>query len=532
MEATLRMLVFSKALVVDGTGSKPYRSDVLVEHDEIVAILPPGEGSADRMIDCSSLVLCPGFVDLHGHSELEVLRHPAMRPKIGQGITTEVAGNCGIGVFPAEKGSRLLEELNADVLGRYPKAGWTTFTSYRKTWEKRGSGTNQAFLQAHSTLRAQAMEGSPNRAATETEIRTMCRLLERSLKQGCFGFSTGLYYAPCIFAEQKELLALLSVVASYDRLFCVHIRCEGSTVLESLQEVIELARLSQVKLQVSHLKAIGKENQKLVPSMLSLIEGARVQGVDIQFDQYPYEYGSTSLFSLLPPEYLRLTRAELQHCLRDSGQRKKIKTLMETADGWDSLALLCGWDAIRILTLDSNPVYEGMTIAEVAGARNQGPYEAFFDLIGDEDGVALMTDVTQSQDSIKKILCHPLMCFGTDALYTGGNAHPRSHQAAIHLLDRYWKQASVLPLELLIAKMTGAGAKRLGLTDRGLVAKGYKADLVLFDPLTLEDKSDEVHPDTPCEGLKLVMVNGIIAFEDGRFTDRTAGTFLACQYWS
>ena len=520
------MMVFSNATVVDGSASAPFKADVVIEGTRIVSILPPQSSDDGASIDCTNLVLCPGFVDIHGHSDLEVLRNPSMRKKIGQGITTEVAGNCGIGVFPAEIGDSLLAELTSDVLGRYPGAGWPSFSSYLTKLKEKGSGTNTAFLQAHSTLRSHAMEGKANRTATEEEIQRMCLYLQQSLEEGCIGLSSGLYYAPCIFADHKELLALLSVVASFDRLFSVHMRCEGSDILDSIQEVLDLARLSGVKLQISHLKVIGKKNQRLVPSMLALIEQARVEGVDVQFDQYPYEYGSTSLFSLLPPPYLKLGRSELKSALGSESERRIIKAMMEEGKGWDSIASLCGWDDIKVLVLHSNPQYEGLSMNEVAQLRNQDPYEAFFDVLVQEEGSALMTDVTQSQDSIKRILSHPLMCFGTDALYAGQKAHPRSYQAALHLLERYWKQEPVLSLEQLIAKMTSCGAKRLGLADRGLVSKGYKADLVLFDPVELADRSDDGHPDAPFNGLRLVMVNGTVAFQNGRYTDSTSGSIL------
>ncbi len=520
------MIRFSNALVVDGSGATPYLGDVLVEGDTITAILPPSATSSPDALDCSSLILTPGFIDMHGHSELEVLRSPSMRPKIGQGITTEVAGNCGIGVFPAQKGSPSLKALTNDVLGSYPEVGWPDFTSYLDAWKSVGSGTNMAFLQAHSTLRSFALEGNPNRIATNAEVQTMCRLLQKSLEQGCLGLSSGLYYAPCLFADRKELLALLEVVRQYDRLFCVHVRCEGNEILSSLEEVIDLARLTGVRLQISHLKVIGRENQHLVSTMLRLIEDARAESLDVQFDQYPYEYGSTSLFSLLPPPYLRLERKDLQSHLKSKCERDAIRRMMEEGDGWDSLAQLCGWDAIRILSLDSNPQYIGKTLTDIASERGQGPYDAFFDLLEEEEGAALMTDITQSQDTIKRILTHSLMCFGTDALYAGSLSHPRSYQAAIHLLDRYCKQQEVLPLEQLVAKMTSVNAHRVGLADRGMIQKGFKADLVLLDWETLHDNATQTNPDAKSTGIELVMVNGEIAYRDGQYTDAKAGALL------
>jgi N-acyl-D-aspartate/D-glutamate deacylase len=517
---------FQNATIIDGTGSDSYQGDVAVKDDKIVQIFNEGGEPSGKVVDATALVLCPGFIDIHAHSDLEVLRHPGMESKLGQGITTEVSGNCGIGVFPCEEKSEALFGYVRDVLGPYEPFGWKDFRQYAGQVEKQGCGTNMAFLQSHSALRCQALEGNPNRSANQAEVRTMCRLLQESYRQGCLGFSTGLYYAPCLFADRRELLALLEVTKNYDRYFAVHIRCEGDDVLQALKEVIDLATYTQVRLEVSHLKAIGRENQPLVAQMLSLIEDARLSGLDVLFDQYPYEYGSTSLFSLLPPQYLRLERKDLQNLLGGPKEREAIKAMMKDPVGWDSLYELCGWDNITAITMESNSQYEGLTMTEIASLRNQGPFDAFFDLLKEEKGSAVMTDITQSQESLKKIMKHPLMCFGTDALYAGSKCHPRSYQAAIHFLDRYWRQQRVMPLEQMIHKMTGETASRLRFKDRGQIAVGYKADLVLFDPKTIRDNSSARDPKAKPDGLHLVLVNGKFAVYEGNPTGICAGTLL------
>ncbi len=513
------------AEIIDGSDSTPFRGDLLVASDTIQDVLPPLFPLAKDYteIDCTGKVLCPGFIDMHGHSDLEVLRNPPMHSKIGQGITTEVAGNCGIGVFPAEPGSAFLRELCGDVLGAYPGSGWRSFESYKKHWK---SGTNMAFLQAHSTLRRESMAGTVNRAALDGEVSRMCTLLRESLEAGCLGMSTGLYYAPCIFAEEKELFALLKVVAEYNKLFAVHMRCEGSDVVASVHEVLSLAERTDVRLEISHLKVIGKKNQHLVGEVLSMIEQAKERGLDVQFDQYPYNYGSTSLFSLLPPSYLRLPREELQSLLKNPSVRREIKREMAHPVGWDSIAELCGWDQVSILSLESNKQYEMMSLSDIAIGRGSDPYNAFFDLLQEEKGIALMMDVTESEDSLKKILSHPLMCFGTDALYAGPLSHPRSYQSTLHLLDRYGKQEAVLPLHSLIARMTDKPAKRLGLQDRGIIKAGYKADLVLLDWQHLAEHNDIKHPEVTGDGISLVMVNGVVAYQDGKYFDSTSGSLL------
>lgn len=518
--------ILSNATVIDGSGKPAFESDLLIQDGRIASIVGPKTIMGPKLVDCTSLVLCPGFIDIHAHSDLEVLRSSAMLPKVGQGITTEIAGNCGVGVFPARGKGGYLNELTRDVLGPYPEVGWEDFDSYQKSWASQGSGTNMGFLQAHSNLRFFAMEGNPNRSATVDEVKKMCRALDKSLEQGCFGLSTGLYYAPCLFADRKELLSLLEVVKSHEKLFTVHMRCEGDDVVDALDEVLDLARLTSVRLQVSHLKAIGRENQRLVDTLLAMLEKARIEGLDVAFDQYPYEYGSTSLYSLLPPPYLRLSRQDIKGVLQSPKEREVIRKMMVEADGWDSIYSLCGWDAIRVITLETNPQYEQMSITEIASRRGQGPFDTFFDLLAEEKGSALMTDVTQTQDSIKKILSHPLMCFGTDALYAGAKAHPRSYNAAIHLLDRYWKRQQVMELESLIAKMTSAPATRLGLKHRGTLAVGSYADLVLFNPVTLKDNATQTDPQAKCDGLEKVWVNGKLVFDGKDGTGLCPGVLL------
>ncbi|MBI9095309.1 MAG: D-aminoacylase [Sphaerochaeta sp.] len=517
---------FRNATIVDGSGHDQFVGDVAIKDDMIVKVSQGGDIPSGMAFDATGLVLCPGFIDIHGHSDLEVLKNPAMDPKILQGITTEVAGNCGIGVYPLSDENTALHEQVQDILGKYSPYAWKSFTEYEQVWSQEGSGTNMAFLQAHSPLRFLALGGNANRPATEAEVKVMCRMLEKSFREGCIGFSSGLYYAPCLFADRKELLALLHVTKKYDRLFAVHIRCEGNDVLQSIEEVLDLARLTGVRLEISHLKAIGRVNQILVPKMLAMIEHARRGGIDVLFDQYPYEYGSTSLFSLLPPHYLRLSREDLQKILKSPKERSAIKEEMQDPDGWDSLYELCGWDNISVMTLDSNKQYEGLSLTEIASLMCQGPFDSFFDLLMAEKGTALMTDITQSQDSLKRILSHPLMCFGTDALYAGDKTHPRSYQAAVHLLDKYWKQQGLLSLEVLIGKMTSEPATRLGLTDRGLIRQGYKADLVIFDPVSLEDNSTELDPKAKPDGMVLVMVNGKLSFFEGEPTGVCSGSLL------
>ncbi len=519
------MTLFKNGLVIDGTGSKPVKADVLVDGETIADIADSIEVANTQTINLEGKILCPGFMDIHAHSELEALRDPAMIHKIQQGITFDLSGNCGIGVFP-----RKLTDapVFADILGHYNGTwNWTDFEDFQAQLKP---GINMSFLQSHSMLRMAAIEGNPNRVATAKEIEVMCSLLYEALSQGCMGLSTGLYYAPCLFANEEEIISLLKVVKKHDGLFTVHHRCEGDEILSSIDEILGYVRKTGVKLEISHLKAIGKANQDKVDTILEKIHKFREEGFDVCFDQYPYEYGSTSLFSLLPPFLLRLEKKELSQALasmKNNAQlREKAISEMMNPQGWDSIVQLCGWDNITITSLESSPENNGLTLAQAAKKLGKDPFDALFYLLAKENELALMTDVTQSTENLRKIFKDPLMHFGTDALYTGSAAHPRSANAAIHLLETMCKTSNTATYEEAICKMTSKVATRLGIKDRGQIAKGMKADIVVFDPVLLHDNSSPSEPFAMCNGLDYVMVNGQFAIYKNAPTKSRSGVVI------
>lgn len=513
------MTVFKNALVLDGTGNDPFKANVLVDGPLIVDVDTNLENTsilenAQTVLDINGKILCPGFMDIHAHSELEVLRNPSMFHKTQQGITFDLSGNCGIGVYP-----RKIEDSSvfADILGHYSLPwNWTSFDTYSNIIDNLSHpGINMGFLQSHSMLRMSAIKGNPNRAANDKEISQMCELLDISMEQGCFGLSTGLYYAPCLFADEKEILALLKVVKKNNGIFAVHHRCEGDEILSSIDEILNYVEKTGVKLEISHLKAIGRSNQSKVDAVLEKIHRFKDKGFDVKFDQYPYEYGSTSLFSLLPPFLLRLEKDELSKTLATLEDniflRKKIIDEILHPQGWDSIVELCTWDDIQIVSLESSPEFDGLTLNEAARKIGKDPFDALFMLLSKERELALMADITQSTDNLRKIFKDPLMLFGTDSLYTGDLSHPRSANAAIHLIETMCLKNNVATLPEAIAKMTSKVASRLGILDRGIIKKGNKADLVVFDPSSLHDNSSLKNPFAMCTGLDFVMVNGTFA---------------------
>lgn len=484
-------LLFSGGFIVDGSGNSRYQGVVAVKDDTIIYCgSERGDITADVTIDCTGKIITPGFIDMHGHSELHVLSDSHMSEKILQGITTEVFGNCGLGIFPIAStscGRSLLEQMTSNVLGTGPPSwSWNDLSSYADYVQNHGSYTHLSGLQAHAPLRIAHVSGNPNRAATTKEINAMCTSLNLAYDQGACGFSTGLYYAPCFFAHHDELSALLEVTANRNRLFSVHHRCEGDFILDSLREVLELAIQVGVRTEISHLKVIGERNQHLVPEVLALIESYEAKGLDVGFDQYPYTFGSTSLYSLLPPSYLQLSKQDLQAALQDSDARSHMKEEMINPKGWDSVVSLCGWDAISVMHIDGKPELQGTTFAQLAERAGTDAFTFLFNLLAELPETAVMADVTQSEQSLCTILRHRLGCFGTDALYSGSVIHQRSYEAVPHLLTHYSSELQVMSLEKLIARMTSVPAHRLRIPDRGLLKPGHKADIVILNGDTVE----------------------------------------------
>lgn len=506
--------VFRDATVVDGSGNPRYKADVAVYSSLICLITKERTLSAKHVIDSTGLALSPGFIDIHSHDDIEVLKNGILRDKIMQGITTDVSGNCGVGLFPLKEDCiDDIVSLSEDILGTYDgKFDWVDFKGYKERLSRNGVGVNSAFLTSHSALRIYSMKNDSRREATNDEIDLMCALLDESLCEGSFGFSTGLYYSPCMFASRKEIAALLSVVEKHDKIFSVHHRCEGDFIIESIREILDIAKESGVRTEISHLKAIGRRNQSKIDEVLSLIENARREGCDVKFDLYPYEWGSTSLFSLLPPDIQALSRLEQRLAISLDNERDEIKKEILNPVGWDSLYSLVGPDDIKILTLESSPSAEGKSLSEIAKERNADPLDTLLDLLADETGKAVMQDVTESRENLAKILANPLSSFGTDALFSANPGHIRRRDASMHLIREFVEKDNVLTLEEAVRKMSYENALRLGLKDRGLLKEGMKADLVLFD----SEKGR----------VEAVLVNGKPAVLDGECLNNLFGEVL------
>lgn len=497
-------ILIENATIVDGYWQTPYVGSVTITDGLIgISSVCRQTCTAKKVIDAKGKYLIPGIIDMHSHSDLEVVKEGQFVHKIAMGITTEVIGNCGIGPFPATKMNQL-GGLNYDVLGSTTQ--FSSFDEYKRAFYNSPPSTNIVALQAHAPVRIEVMKGRAHQKATDEEIIKMQHLLRISFDQGVKGFSSGLYYDPCVYADEKELLALLDVVKERNGIFCVHHRQEGDGIIESIKEVLNLATLSGVALQISHLKAIGKENQDKVKEVLHLIEEAHKRGLDVTFDQYPYEWGATSLASLLPPDVLSLQMSERNKLLTSKEGKDEVRKKIEHPDGFDSIIHLCGFDDITILTFDADKTVEGKTITEIATMWKADVWDTFFTLITSTDNSALMSDITQSRESIELIMAHPLGFFSTDAIYSGSTYHRRSTHAVQDLFNRFYVEKEVLSLSQHIKRMCVNPAKKLKLENRGMILPGFIADLVILDIPKIAGKKTHID---------CVIMGGRIAYENG-----------------
>lgn len=515
-------LLLKGATIYDGTGNDSYISDIAINDGKIFKISNSIRDNAKNVICCNGLVVTPGFIDFHTHSEVYGLKDKYMKARIGQGITTDLCGNCGIGIFPINENKDYLLPLNDDVLGHYDNYCWSDFSSYKEKL-KGNMGINQAYLCSHAPLRIAVLGSDSGRIANKEEIDKMCALLDQALTQGCYGLSSGLYYAPCSSADRNELLALLRVVKKHNKLFCVHHRIEGPEIVSSIKEVLELALETGVRLEISHLKIIGRKYGYLLDDIFNLFDEYIKKGVDVKFDQYPYHYGSTSLFSLLPAHVLALSRKEQMRVLKDDYQRAIIKDKMLNPVGWESLYPVVGPDDISILSLDHTHEYDGLSLTQIGRIVKRDPLDALLDLLSNEEGAAVMIDVTESEDTLKRILKHPLMCFGTDSLYSTPIPHPRSFSATIHLLKDLVLDNKIISFSEAIRRMSGESASRLGLKEVGLIKEGYRADINILNLETLKPTATLSGGFIKNEGLEYVIIGGKIAYKDGEYYHTLTG---------
>ena len=529
-------ILIKDGTLVDGTGSPGLPRDVAIDGSKIAGIFKHSESKASMAIDAKGLVVCPGFIDIHSHSELHLLANPLAESKIRQGVTTELIGNCGGSAAPALGEARTSLADYAKPL--YVKLDWTTMDEYLLRLSELRTSVNVATLVGASTLRS-AVIGGNDSTPTPAQMTQMKELLADAMLQGAYGLSSGLIYAPGCYATTEELVALASVSAALGGFYASHIRGEGLSLVKAVEEAITIGREAHSKVQISHHKACGRRCWGRVVDTLKMIEDARARGVDVTFDVYPYTASCTTLDTILPPWAREGRKEDIISRLNNPETRVRIKREMETSsESWEAIAAEDGWENIYLigLTKAHNHKFENRPVSEVASELGKDPGEAALDLIVDEKLMAGAIFHEISEDDMIKVMSHPLASIGSDgeaeAPYGPTSecaSHPRAYGTFPRVLGRYVREKRILTLEEAVRKMTSLPADRIGLKDRGRIAAGTAADIVVFDPQKVSDTATFEDSHRFPEGIKCVIVNGLVTVMDGEHTRERAGRVLRHQ---
>ncbi|MGW2629579.1 N-acyl-D-amino-acid deacylase family protein [Streptomyces chattanoogensis] len=527
--------VFRNVRVIDGSGGPSYRADVALDGGRIAGIrretAPGPRPGAARVVDADGLALSPGFLDMHAHSDLALLRDPAHEAKAAQGITLEVIGQDGLSYAPVD--DRTLAEVRRAITG-WNGGGcdidfsWRTVGEYLDALDRahggRGIAVNAAYLVPQGTVRMAAV-GWDDRDATPAELDRMKRLVAEGLEQGAVGMSSGLTYTPGMYAKDAELTELCRVVAAYGGYYCPHHRSYGAGALDAYREMVELARTAGCPLHLAHATMNFGVNKGRAGDLLALLDQAIADGADISLDTYPYTPGSTTLVALLPSWANEGGPDATLARLKDEGTAERIRRHIEElgSDGCHSVPV--EWDTIEISGVSDPALGDvvGRTVQESAALRGEAPWATARRLLIDDRLGSTILHHVGHEENVRAIMRHRAHTGGSDGILQGAKPHPRAYGTFPHYLGRYVRELGVLSLEECIAHLTSRPAARLRLPDRGLVREGYRADLVLFDPATVAAGSTYARPRTLPTGIPHVLVAGRFVIEDGRRTDALAG---------
>ncbi len=521
-------LVLKGARILDGTGGPEFTADVGIAGDAIAAIGSIAPEHGRRVLHLGGLHLCPGFIDIHTHSDATILAYPSADSRVRQGITTEVGGNCGESAAPLA-GIGVDERRKAFLENEGIQADWTDVASYFARVERTGISTNQALLLGQGTLRSNLI-GETNRCLDPGEIKTVQRAIEEGMDQGSFGLSTGLEYTPGRYTPPEEILEISRIVARRGGLYASHIRNEEDSLLEAVHEAIDVGRLTGVRVEISHLKAAGRRNWSKQQAALDLIEAARRQGIQVFADAYPYTAYSTGLTIFLPDWALDGGTSALMTRLRNQEERAKIREEAQSNVAGDP----GDFDLIVIsrVRTDRNQPLLGMNLVQIAKEWRVEPVDALLRLIEEEGNVSFVGH-GMSPENVQMVLSHPLVMIGSDgnSMAPVGKAaasrpHPRSYGSHARVLSYYSLEKRTLNLPTAVRKMTSMPADQIGIKDRGRIGRGLKADIVVFDAARIKDQATFEDPHRYPTGVLHVLVNGVPVVEGGNHTGARPGRIL------
>ena len=512
--------VIENVELIDGTGGPSRRSSVYVKDGKILRI---SQDSAElprcqNHIDAEGKYLVPGFIDAHGHSDISIIAAPEAEGKISQGITTEIAGNCGLSVFPISQ--KNISHIR-DLYKRYGiSISWGNLNEYADFINHVNPSINIASHIGHNTLRG-AVLGYEKKNISDSDLSEMKKLLYDSLKMGAVGFSTGFLYVPGIFAGDDEVLSLLQTNAKFAKIYATHLRSEGDFLLESIRESIMHCKVSGCRMfHISHLKTAGRSNWNKLEQVLNIIEGEKE--LTITADRYPYVESMTNLSVYLPGFIREMEDVQISKLLCNHEFKQKVEETIAVLD--DKF-----WEAMRLINssiLDYS-VFCGESFIQIAKKKGCSPQKICIDLLSDAPS-ALVAMSGMSFENMKKILTLPYVCCGTDESakncnYKLGRSHPRGFASFPEFINITSKK---IPFEEVIRKITSLPSKIFGLRGRGLIKEGFMADLVLLNPERLKANANFANPHLISEGVEMVWVNGVLSWCEGRHTGKRGGIFI------
>ena len=523
-------ILLHNARILDGTGNPWFYGNIGIT-DQRIAHIGNVQGEASQNLDVDGLIVCPGFIDIHSHADLQILACPQAQNKIQQGVTTEATGNCGQSMAPVNPDT--LEQLQR-YLGLSSHDldwDWNSLDQFWKKAENQGLTTNIAPLVGQGTVR-NAVMGFAQQKPDQRELDQMKRLVSLAMQEGAFGLSSGLIYPPGLFTEADEMIELARIVHQFDGMYASHVRSETGNIVQAYEEAIQVGRVSGVKVQISHHKTCGRDNWGKTTQTLQRIEEARRSGFDVTCDQYPYTAACTHLSAFLPPWSHEGGVPALLERLQSPFDRNRIKQWIQDRDDWENGIKQVGWDRIVIsrVACDEDQPLQGRNLQEIVQEKQSDPFEWLFDFLLRNQADVRIFSFGVCEEDLCQVMQHPSTMIGTDggAVPEQPDAwpHPRNYGVYPKILGEYVRQKQILTLEEAIRKMTSFPAQKLGLHDRGLIRTGNWADLVIFDPNTIIDGAGYHGTSWKPEGIHAVLVNGTFVVRNGEFTGQVPGQVL------
>ncbi len=522
-------LVFRGGLVADGTGAPAFVADVGIANGRIVAVGRLGSAAAVRSIDAQELIVAPGFVDMHSHSDVRLLDEPRAEAKTMQGVTTEVIGQDGLSFAPVNAGTmEAVRQQTAAWNGEAPDSdwAWSSVAEYLTRFDGRTS-INVAYLVPHGTVRLLVM-GYEDRPSTPDELLQMRRHVARGMEEGAVGLSTGLSYPPAMYADTDEMVELCLEVASRDGFFCPHHRSYGKGALEAYGEMFDVARRARVPVHLTHCVMNFPGNEGRAEELVAQINALDPREVEVTVDSYPYLAGSTYLASLLPPWVSHGGPAGVLAVLADDEKAARIRHELEVEGTPGYHGVPMDWDTIEISSANgpANQRWVGRTVTEMGRELGMAPFQAARKLLLDEKlNVNILVHVGH-EENVRTVMRQPYHTVGSDGLMAGQKPHPRAWGAFARYLAHYARDEGMFTWEQMAVKMSSLPCRRLGQWDRGLVRPGMAADIVAFDPQAVRDAATYDNPRQYPVGIPYVAVNGVLVKDEDRHTGALPGRVL------